>query len=371
MMFDFNNFYFLSLLFIHLVLLSIILYNYFTAPRLVQKSYSSFNEPFISVLIPARNEEQNISTCLNHLISSTYNNLEIIVLDDASTDRTSNVVSEIKSNYSNINLIVGKPIPSGWLGKNWACYQLAQEAKGKLFLFLDADVQVSSDSISSAVQIFLEKKVKMLSVFPTQKIKSFGEWLVVPLMDWLLLTFLPLKKIYTSSASSLAAANGQFMLFECETYFKMGGHQAVRHQIVEDMALVKFLKAAGLKVITLLGNDLVKCRMYNNLSTAIDGYTKNFYPGFNLPSITFIVLLLMTFLIFISPMVIVFYDRIMLLILVIILLQIIFVSMLSKQNMFLKILFFTPQLLLLIIIGIKSVISLKRKSVVWKDRIIN
>lgn len=371
MIIDFNIVYFISLLFIHLLLLSVIVYNYFAAPRLTQKKSSSTNEPYISVLIPARNEDHNISVCLNSLTNSDYNNLEIIVLDDASTDQTSAVVSKFKSKYSNINLITGKPLPSDWLGKNWACHQLAQKAKGKLLLFLDADVQVTTHSISSAVRFFLEKQVKMLSVFPTQKIKSVGEWLVVPLMDWLLLTFLPLKKIYTSRASSLAAANGQFMLFEREVYFKLGGHQAVRHNIVEDMAFVKNFKAKGEKVITLLGNDIVKCRMYNDLRSAISGYTKNFYPGFNVPSVIFMFLLSLTFFVFISPMVMVFYNSIMLFILIMILTQIIFISVLSRQNMFLKILFFTPQLFLLLFIGINSVIAFKRKNVVWKERIIN
>lgn len=368
---DLNNIYFISLLFIHLLLLSVILYNFFTETKLAKKNYQSLNEPYLSVLIPARNEDNNISICLNALINSTYKNLEIIVLDDASTDRTFKVVSEFKNKYSKIELITGKPLPSYWLGKNWACYQLAQRAKGELLLFLDADVQITDQALCYVVQTFLDKKVKMLSIFPTQIIKSFGEWLVVPLMDWMLLTFLPLKKIYTSGEPSLAAANGQFMLFEREMYFKLGGHLAVRHKIVEDMAFVKIFKSEGVKVITLLGNDLIKCRMYNDLGTAVSGYTKNFYSGFNVSSSTFIFLLLLTFLIFISPIVIVFYKNIMLLILALILMQIIFISLLSRQNMFLKILLFTPQLFLLLFIGINSVIAFKRKSVVWKDRIIN
>lgn len=368
---DFNNIYFVPLLFIHLVLLLVLLYNYFTAPRLTLKNNSGTTEPSLSILIPARNEDKNIGTCLNCLINSSYKNLEIIVLDDDSTDQTFKIVSELKNKYSKIDLIIGKPLPDDWLGKNWACYQLAQNAKGELLLFLDADVQITNQALSSAVQTFLDKKVKLLSVFPTQKIKSIGEWLVVPLMDWLLLTFLPLKKIYTSKEPLLAAANGQFILFDTETYYKLGGHKAVRHNIVEDMALVKIFKSEGIRVITLLGNDLIKCRMYTDLRTAISGYTKNFYPGFNFSSSTFIFLLLLIFLIFISPIVIVFYKNTMLLILALILLQVIFISLLSRQNIFLKILLFTPQLFLLLFIGIKSVIAFKRKSVVWKDRIIN
>lgn len=368
---DFNNIYFISLLLIHLVLLSVIIYNYFTEIRLEHKNYKYKNEPFLSVLIPARNEDKNISACLTSLITSAYKNFEMIVLDDASTDQTYNIVSELKIKYSKVDLITGKPLPSDWLGKNWACHQLAQKAKGELLLFLDADVQITNQALSYAVQTFLDKKVKMLSVFPTQIIKSFGEWLVVPLMDWLLLTFLPLKKIYTSKKTLLAAANGQFMLFDRQTYFELGGHQAVRHNIVEDMAFVKIFKSVGVKVITLLGNDLINCRMYNDLRSAINGYTKNFYLGFNVSSTAFIFLLLTSFLMFISPIVIVFYNYFMLLVLVIILLQIICISVLSRQNIFLKILLFIPQLFLLLFIGIKSVIAFKRKSIKWKDRIIN
>src|SRR5690606_20443965 len=114
----------------------------------------------------------------------------------------------------NLEYIPGEELPAGWTGKNWACYQLAARAKGKYLLFLDADVAVSPDAIQSAVFEFEGKNVQMLSVFPTQKIKSPGEWLIVPLMDWLILTFLPLLRVYKSARPSISAANGQFILFD-------------------------------------------------------------------------------------------------------------------------------------------------------------
>lgn len=370
MTFEFSAIYFICLLFIHLALLSIILYNFFTAYRLTTKSALNKHEPFLSVLIPARNEENNIGHCLDCLVNSSYKNLEIKVLDDASTDQTFKIISEFQKKYPNIELITGEPLPSDWLGKNWACYQLSKVAHGDLLLFLDADVRITNQAINSSVHTFLDKKVKMLSVFPTQIIKSFGEWLVVPLMDWLLLTFLPLKKIYTSTKTSLAAANGQFLMFDRKMYFKLGGHQAVCHKIVEDMEFVRIFKSSGAKVITLLGNDLVKCRMYVSLRSAVRGFTKNFFSGFNTTIATFIMILLLLSLIFILPIFIVLFENSYILIVILIISQIVFTSLLSRQNILLRIVLFFPQMILLLFIGVKSLIAFKERTIEWKDRII-
>ena len=140
-------------------------------------------------------------------------------------------------------------------GKNWACHQLSQKAKGKYLLFIDADVELAPNAISSTAKIMAETKTKMLSVFPTQRIKSFGEWLIVPLMNWLLLAFLPLRQVYASRNNSFIAANGQFILWDRETYFSIGGHQQVANAVVEDMELARKAKQKN-KIITLLGGNL-------------------------------------------------------------------------------------------------------------------
>ena len=150
----------------------------------------------------------------------------------------------------------------------------------------------------------------MLSIFPTQQIKSIGEWLIIPLMDWLLLTFLPLKKVYKSSNTAFAAANGQFMLFDKESYLLFGGHKKVKGKNVEDMEIARGFKQMRFKTLTLLGNNYVTCRMYHNIKEASDGFTKNFYPGFNINGIKFILLLSFFSFLFILPFLLIYLESI-------------------------------------------------------------
>ena len=170
---------------------------------------------FISVLIPARNEETCIGNCVEDVLNQTYKNYELIILDDESKDGTAKIiVDKISENRAEgkIKLISGRPKPDDWVGKNWACHQLSLEAKGEYFLFIDADVRLRPHVIESCIHYLNKYKLQMITCFPTQIIKSIGEWLVVPLMNFLLLAFLPLSKVYLSGKRSFIAANGQFQL---------------------------------------------------------------------------------------------------------------------------------------------------------------
>ncbi|MEJ2618211.1 MAG: glycosyltransferase family 2 protein, partial [Ignavibacteriaceae bacterium] len=140
-----------------LVLFIITLYNYLTAPEINGKNKNIFSNRFISVLIPARNEESNIKDCLLSVINQNYTNFEIIVLDDESSDNTYEIVNDISANNKKVKLLRGKPLPAGWLGKNWACSQLAENSTGDILLFIDADVNLSDNAINSGLKIFEEK----------------------------------------------------------------------------------------------------------------------------------------------------------------------------------------------------------------------
>lgn len=355
-------------LFIHLILLTVTVYNYFTAPRVKQKKPLLNPEPKISILIPARNEENNIDNCLNSVFKSDYKNYEVKVLDDFSIDSTKDKIKAFKRIYNNLELINGKDLPDGWTGKNWACNQLALKAGGEYLLFIDADVTISPDTIQSVLFKFQNKEVKMLSVFPSQKIRSTGEWLIVPLLDWLMLTFLPLFKVYKSSNPSFVAANGQFILFEKISYFDFGGHEKIKSKIVEDMEFARGFKKMKLKTITLLGNNFVNCRMYCSFNEALNGFTKNFYPGFNTNATVFSLIMIFFVFLFISPFVIIFYDFFAAIILVLIYLGRIITSSLSRQNLFNNIVLFLPQMFILIFTGFKSIYVNKMGRLIWKGR---
>lgn len=342
------------------------IYNLFTAPVIKRVSQPSDNRNFVSVLIPARNEEKNIEKCLKGVLAQDYPNKEIIVLDDNSTDNTYRLASSFST--SNVKVLKGKALPANWFGKNWACHQLAQEAKGEYLLFVDADVEVTPEVISAAVYELEKSKTALLSIFPTQIIKSFGEHLIVPLMNWLLLTFLPLRFVYSCSSKAFVAANGQFMLWKKVGYFKIGGHEKVKNKVVEDMELARLAKQNKLKVKTMLGGKLVFCRMYESFNQAYNGFTKNFFAGFLLPPFSFLVIILFLLIAFVLPFLFLMPPVYSFILIAFILITRISVSIVSNQNLFINVLLHPVQMLFMFWIGINSLIKFKTKKIVWKQR---
>lgn len=328
----------------------------------------SNNKPFVSVLIPVRNEEKNIPNLLNSLLLQDYQNIEILVLDDNSTDNTYQVIHDYSIKYNNIVTIKGKPLPDGWLGKNWACHQLSNFAKGDLYMFVDSDVFLKSSAISSLLSYFYKYRLDALSVFPTQIMKSFGEKLVVPLMNWILLSLLPLFLIRKSKFNSFIAANGQLFMFSKEIYRRIGGHEAVKSNPVEDMELAKNVKKNGFKIATLLGSELVKCNMYSGFVSSIYGFSKNFYKGFNIPWLIFIFFVFSISLVNILPFLLIFMSIYFLLPVLLIIFNRIILSYLSKQDIFTNIILHIPQFIVFLFIGILSVYKTKLGKNVWKGR---
>jgi len=358
---------FIILLIISLsVFCSIAAFNFYTAPELKTLIANTNEDKLVSVLVPARNEEMNIVSCINGILSQSYKKIEIIIIDDCSTDNTYNIASSIKEN--NLKVIKGEILPEGWLGKNWACHQLAQNAAGEYLLFVDADVGIKKESISSAIHELNRTNAELISVFPTQLMKSFGEFIIVPLMNWLLLTFLPLKFVFTSSSNSFVAANGQFMLWKRDTYFNLGGHQKVKDKVVEDMELARLVKQNNFKVETLLGGDLVFCRMYSSFKQAYNGFAKNFYAGFSINPIFFILIIFFLFIVFIVPFIIITQSVFAIIPVLLVLAARFFVSLSSKQNWWINIILHPLQMILMIWIGIVSLIKFKSNSLVWKER---
>jgi len=264
----------LLIVFFLLARMGVLVYNFLTRPFL--QAASCAEDKLVSVLIPARNEERNIENLLSDLMNQTFSNLEILVYDDLSEDGTAALVEGFTHRDKRIRLIRGANLPEDWLGKNHACHRLAVEARGHYFLFIDADVRLHPNAISSALSFIETHNLQALSIFPTQIMLSPGERALVPLMLWVLLTLLPLRLVEKSRFSSLAAANGQFFLHEAAQYRKYRWHERYRMHRVEDVAIARGLKKEGLRIATLLGNRLVSCRMYTGYIDALQGFSKNF-----------------------------------------------------------------------------------------------
>ncbi|MEE4214258.1 MAG: glycosyltransferase family A protein [Bacteroidales bacterium] len=268
----------------------------------------------VSVLIPARNEENNIGKLLDQLGSQDYHNLEIIVLDDSSDDNTAAVVREKMAADSRIKLIENDHVPGGWSGKNHACHLLSREAGGKYFLFLDADISIRGNIIPAMLHYLERHGLVLLSIFPKQIMRSFGERITVPNMNWILLSLLPLLMVRLSKRPSLSAANGQFMLFDAAAYRSLRPHEMVRSSLVEDIEMMRKLKKMRpdsgrrrslrnrYKTAVLTGDDRISCRMYADFDQAVHGFSKNVLHFFGNSLLwTFIFLFLTGPVIFIIP----------------------------------------------------------------------
>jgi chlorobactene glucosyltransferase len=246
----------------------------------------------ISILIPVRNEAHNIPTLLPQLLKLDYPNFnyDITLYDDGSTDGTADAIKKYQSESDKIKYIKGKELPLGWLGKSYACYELAKTSKSDYFLFIDADVILKKPALISALAYMQKYDLTLLSIFPTQITKTLGERMVVPMMYYILLTLLPLRAILKFKFPSLAGANGQFMLFNAKDYKQYQWHEMVKNQITEDIAIQTQVKINGLKTLTLLGNNIVSCRMYQGLSDSISGFSKNIFAGFGFNLIPFLLI---------------------------------------------------------------------------------
>lgn len=359
---------FYILLIINTIVFFILLFNFFTAPKLKNEIKIINNPPFISILIPARNEENNIANCLNSLLTQTYQNIEIIVLDDFSSDNTYCIAQKIAEKSDKIKIIKGEPLPENWKGKNWACNLLQKQAKGEYLLFMDADVTLSENALYYAIYLVKRYKLDALSAFPTQKTLGLGEKIIVPLMKWLLLSFLPLKLVYLSKNKAFIAANGQFFLFKKKIYNSIGGHKSVAGNVVEDMGFALLLKQNNYKIMTALGNNAVFCKMYDSFKSAFWGFSKNYFPGFRISPILFLFLQLIFLSSFVLPVFLMFYNTNFLIIVLLIILGRVLLAIITKDNIIFSILLHIIQILVLVAIGINSVISTKKNRILWKGR---
>ena len=253
--------------------LAVALFNLVTRP--VLKKGIQEDGYKVSVLIPARDEQDKLPFILDDLLRSSYKQLEILVYDDNSRDGTASLVREYAKGEDRVSLIEGIPLPAGWLGKNHACHRLALHTTGDYLLFLDADVRLKPSLIGDSLSFLRRRDLDLLSLFPVQVMRSLGERLTVPLINWVLLSLLPLWLIGLSPRPSLAAANGQFMLFRREAYLKHMPHEKVRDDKVEDIGIIRNMKASGYRCQTLLSDGQVTCRMYRDYLEALNGFSRN------------------------------------------------------------------------------------------------
>lgn len=265
------------------------------------------NPPLVSIMIPARNEEKNIETCIESLLKQNYENFEIIVLDDNSTDKTGVIVTEIASKDNRVRLIKGEALPQDWAGKPFACYQMAQKARGDWFLFIDADTISEPEMITSTMKIALEDKPSLLSGFPRQITKGLGQKVIIPLIYFVML-WLPYWWIQQSPKPRPALAIGQFLLFSRKSYWQIGGHTAVKSKIMEDVWLSYEINRHGGRHLTIDLSPVFSCNMYSDIGSMWEGFKKWMYSVSVLSPFVLILLLLLAYGLFLSPFLSLWHD---------------------------------------------------------------
>jgi glycosyltransferase involved in cell wall biosynthesis len=358
--------YAIYLVFFFLILrFTVTMFNYISDPKLrkVNRRY----DQLVSILIPARNEEANILKLLTAIRRQDYDNYEVIILDDDSTDNTYNLCSNFAKTDGRFRVVKGEPLPNRWLGKNYACHQLAQLAKGQYLLFLDADEQVYDGLLNSAMHRVISNNLSLLSLFTDQQMLTLGEQMVVPLMHFILLNLLPLRLVRLSKNASLSAASGQFMLFNAADYQRNQWHQQVSDKVVEDIEIMRRVKAKGLNGEALLANGMISCRMYTGYNEALNGFSKNFLAAFNYSVTTFLVFLLI---LVGGPLLVIMTLNIPLIFFMtgLIILTRIMISLTAGQKVIYNVALHPLQMLSLVIVGMLAVQRHLTKTNIWKGR---
>lgn len=257
--------------------------------------------PLVSVLIPARDEEANIENCLRSLQKQDYPSLEIIVLDDSSLDGTASLVELVSTTDSRVQLLRGKPLPLGWAGKPFACYQLAKKAKGTWLLFVDADTIHAPHMVRSVLSLALEHRCSLLSGFPHQITTSLPQRIAIPVLYFVILSWFPLWWLHRSKRSRPSLAIGQFLLFSREGYWRIGGHRAVKSRLLEDVWLGVEVSRHGGRHIAVDLSPVVSCNMYRNARSMWEGFVRWPYSVASVSSLALLGLLIGGFVFFLAP----------------------------------------------------------------------
>ena len=234
----------------------------------------------VSILVPARDEEANIERCIQSLLSQDYPDFEVLVLDDESTDRTRIILEALARCDSRLRVLNGRPLEAGWLGKNWACAQLATQAAGGLLFFTDADTFHRPEALRTVVTALEGEHADLMSGFPRQEVLTLGEKLIVPFFSWVMYCFLPLSAGYRIKLPTLSWAVGQMLLIRRTAYEAIGGHRAIRSLVAEDLALARRIKAFGYRWRMMQADHLISCRMYRSGREAYAGLAKNLFSAF-------------------------------------------------------------------------------------------
>ena len=238
------------------------------------------NPPLVSVIVPARNEAHNIARCVTSILSTTYPNLELIVVDDSSTDGTAQIAREAAQRDPRARFITSPPLPEGWFGKQWACATGAKVAHGSVLQFTDADTVHGADLVTRSMNAMRRTKAQLFSVAGRQELGGFWEKVIQPQIFMILsMRYGGTESITQSTNVRDKIASGQCIFVTHDSYNAIGGHASVRTSVAEDLMLAQRFFAARKRVVIVLGVNQLSTRMYASLRDIIGGWRKNVFAG--------------------------------------------------------------------------------------------
>lgn len=262
-----------------LLLVALALAGFRRRPRLREFAARS-GGPRVSIIVPARNEAGNIGICLATLAHSQYEDREIIVVDDESVDGTGDIVRALmRRSDGDIRLVEGEPLPDGWFGKPWACWQGFEHATGDVLLFTDADTRHEGDLLGRCVAALEERRADLVTVLGEQELLTFWERLIMPHILFMLAVRYRAPAMNRARKPLDVVANGQFILIRREAYEAIDGHRGVRGEVVEDLRLAQRTIAAGRRLFAAHAEEFMQTRMYRSLGDIVEGWSKNLAIG--------------------------------------------------------------------------------------------
>ncbi|HEU5230312.1 MAG TPA: glycosyltransferase [Ktedonobacteraceae bacterium] len=290
-----------------LLLLLHLLMNVLTFHRLRATTQGSApSEPLVSLLVPARNEQTHIESCIDSLLGQDYGRLEVLVLDDRSSDATAALVqgmidSLAPAQEGRLRLLRGEPLPAGWVGKNFACYQLSQHAHGDYLFFTDADTIHAPGTVRAVIDCMRRINVDLLTAQSEYELQGMGERLLMPLLCFRVFTLLPLTLVSRRREPILAVGNGPLLCFRRPAYEAAGGHRAIKGQILEDLALARAVKAANHRIAFVDAHDMIHCHMYTSFANTWVGFSRTFFAFYNYSLIAALVIIVLDLALFVGP----------------------------------------------------------------------
>ena len=262
--------------------------------------------PMVSILVPARNEADQIESCIRSMVEQNYERLEVLVLDDNSSDATAAIVQRIIDGLQpvqkeRLQLLHGEPLPQGWVGKNFACYQLAQHARGDYLFFTDADTVYAPQTVAAVIDCMHHFDVSFLTGHPEYQLRNLLECLLVPMLTFKVFTLLPVPLVRLRPEPILATGYGVLLCFWRPAYEAVGGHAAVKGSILEDLSLARIIKEAGYRMALVDAMELVHCHMYDSYADAWEGLSKNSFSFYNYSLIFSLAMILYNLTFFVIP----------------------------------------------------------------------